>query len=251
MTWFALFPYVDRWIPNTKGQYCGKRFLSWRHHVEANFRWPWEHLIGRAWDGDYISKLVTNNYSLANWKLLPCKTLWLLMLQSEINLHTLPGQFYNAWYIYPDSKVHGVNMGPTWGRQDPGAPHVGHEPCYLGMLPCISARCCIVELSDSVIFSHHIFIHIAGKYASHVMIPCVWPGYRCYVNKSLFMNRRITDNDWWLMTIIAESWQCRPCSKLAGANISASTFIIWCPFTNNFPTNLNSVPLGCDFILAF
>ena len=26
---------------------------------------------------------------------------------------------------YPDSKVHGANMGPIWGRQDPGEPHVG------------------------------------------------------------------------------------------------------------------------------
>ena len=26
---------------------------------------------------------------------------------------------------YPDSKFHGVNMGPVWGRQDPGVPHVG------------------------------------------------------------------------------------------------------------------------------
>ena len=26
----------------------------------------------------------------------------------------------------PDSKVHGANMGPTWGRQDPDGPHVGH-----------------------------------------------------------------------------------------------------------------------------
>ena len=25
----------------------------------------------------------------------------------------------------PDYKVHGANMGPTWGRQDPGWPHVG------------------------------------------------------------------------------------------------------------------------------
>ena len=25
-----------------------------------------------------------------------------------------------------DSKVHGANMGPTWGRQDPGGTHVGH-----------------------------------------------------------------------------------------------------------------------------
>ena len=26
---------------------------------------------------------------------------------------------------YPDNKVHGANMGPIWGRQDPGGPHVG------------------------------------------------------------------------------------------------------------------------------
>ena len=26
--------------------------------------------------------------------------------------------------IYPDSKVNGANMGPIWGRQDPGGPHV-------------------------------------------------------------------------------------------------------------------------------
>ena len=27
---------------------------------------------------------------------------------------------------YPDSKIHVANVGPTWGRQDPGGPHVGH-----------------------------------------------------------------------------------------------------------------------------
>ena len=26
---------------------------------------------------------------------------------------------------YPDSKVHGANMGPIWGQQDSGGPHVG------------------------------------------------------------------------------------------------------------------------------
>ena len=25
----------------------------------------------------------------------------------------------------PESKVHGANMEPTWGRQDPDGPHVG------------------------------------------------------------------------------------------------------------------------------
>ena len=27
---------------------------------------------------------------------------------------------------HPDSKVDGANMGPTWGREDPGGPHDGH-----------------------------------------------------------------------------------------------------------------------------
>ena len=26
---------------------------------------------------------------------------------------------------HPDSKVHGANMGPIWGRQDLSGPHVG------------------------------------------------------------------------------------------------------------------------------
>ena len=27
--------------------------------------------------------------------------------------------------MYHDIKGHGANMGPIWGRQDPGGPHVG------------------------------------------------------------------------------------------------------------------------------
>ena len=27
--------------------------------------------------------------------------------------------------MIPDSNIHGANMGPIWGRQDPGGPHVG------------------------------------------------------------------------------------------------------------------------------
>ena len=32
---------------------------------------------------------------------------------------------YMLFKAHPDSKVHGANMGPIWGRQDPGGPHVG------------------------------------------------------------------------------------------------------------------------------
>ena len=38
----------------------------------------------------------------------------------------------------PDSRVHGANMGPTWGRQDPGWPHVG--PMNLAICEGIQQR---------------------------------------------------------------------------------------------------------------
>ena len=30
-------------------------------------------------------------------------------------------------FLFPNSKVHAANMGPIWGRQDPGGPHVGMD----------------------------------------------------------------------------------------------------------------------------
>ena len=36
-----------------------------------------------------------------------------------------PFSFHRSFKTIPDSKVRGTNMGPTWGRQDPGGPHVG------------------------------------------------------------------------------------------------------------------------------
>ena len=48
------------------------------------------------------------------------QTLWALMcLLIEVE-HLEPLSL-----TYPDSKVHGANMGPIWGRQDPGGRHVG------------------------------------------------------------------------------------------------------------------------------
>ena len=34
-------------------------------------------------------------------------------------------QIPDEWQMIPDNKVHGANMGPIWGRQDPGGPQVG------------------------------------------------------------------------------------------------------------------------------
>ena len=40
-------------------------------------------------------------------------------------VNNVPSQIYSHTQSNPDSKVHGANVGPIWGRQDPGGPHVG------------------------------------------------------------------------------------------------------------------------------
>ena len=45
-----------------------------------------------------------------------CECMWLLW---KLELSAYQG------YMDPDSKVHEVNMGPIWGRQDPNGLHVG------------------------------------------------------------------------------------------------------------------------------
>ena len=37
----------------------------------------------------------------------------------------------------PDNKVHGANMGPIWGREDPGGPHVGPMNLVIRVLQCL------------------------------------------------------------------------------------------------------------------
>ena len=38
--------------------------------------------------------------------------------------------------VVPDNTVHGANMGPIWGRQDPGGPHIGPmNRAILGVIP--------------------------------------------------------------------------------------------------------------------
>ena len=49
----------------------------------------------------------------------------------------------------PDSKVHGANMGPIWGRQDPGGPHVG--PMNLAAGDYISVWISFVSNSNVIV----------------------------------------------------------------------------------------------------
>ena len=51
--------------------------------------------------------------------------------------------------LFPESKVHGANMEPIWGRLDPGGPHVG--PMNFALWVVILTVGVIVELYDHII----------------------------------------------------------------------------------------------------
>ena len=56
-------------------------------------------------------------------------------LENHIIVQLLVNQTWQIWVKnhmnLPDSKVHGANMGPIWGREDPGGPNVG--PMYFAI----------------------------------------------------------------------------------------------------------------------
>ena len=56
---------------------------------------------------------------------------------------------------HPDSKVHWAHMGPTWGRQDPGGPHVG--PMNLAIWAYTFL--CHIRIGSFICWSLHSTIH--------------------------------------------------------------------------------------------
>ena len=52
------------------------------------------------------------------------KTEYLILLVWRLNTTIISQQSQQLQINYTDSTVHGTNMGPIWGRQDPGGAHV-------------------------------------------------------------------------------------------------------------------------------
>ena len=75
-----------------------------------------------------------------------------------------------TWLSFPDSKVHGANMGPIWGRQYPGGPNVGpmnFAIWAIGVVNGLSPAQSIKSISGYLwfnIFDISITIPCAGTY---------------------------------------------------------------------------------------
>ena len=89
------------------------------------------HLISTCWEGSNLpedtvwSPYSRDNYFQKNYKQ-PISCLWALFCEFRIWPMPYACLCHAACKtMFPHSKVHRDNMGPTWGRQDPGGPHVG------------------------------------------------------------------------------------------------------------------------------
>ena len=84
--------------------------LGPKQHFQLNFIWT--------------SKLFVKENV---FEIVVCKVVAILLKPQHINVSVIL-KFHGAYsslFGSPDSKVHGANMGPIWGRQAPGGPHVG------------------------------------------------------------------------------------------------------------------------------
>ena len=95
-------------------------------------------------------------------------------------------QVYRAWISVftdstPDSKIHWANMGPIWGRQDPGGSHVG--PMNLA-------------LWDSVILDYRNII-LKVQFSTASFQPPCW--IKCWCIRELRMDEKVSigSGNWW------------------------------------------------------
>ena len=62
----------------------------------------------------------------------------------------------------PDSNVHGANMGPIWGPQDPGGPHFG--PTKLAIWDISAIMVCFQAWLNSRHSLHYDDLYNAERY---------------------------------------------------------------------------------------
>ena len=123
-------------ILEQQGEPFASRPIKLRTHTRGSFQYPRWHLsqgpvksqrrgtgnlnyraapkFGRRFDSSAVETLVI-------WQ-----SCWITFTTNLAVLGTHDKSFVHIkMFPFPDSMVHGANMRPIWGRQDPGGPHAG------------------------------------------------------------------------------------------------------------------------------
>ena len=125
--------------------WCG--WWWWSHHWEIwriLLRQTMVSRIGRCKFQGGNSFDRTENHSqhiIPNQRIYICFYTVYVTCSVESSYHGRMGQWIN-FCVYPNSKVHGANMGPTWGRQGPGRPHVGPMNLVIWARVCLCVFMC-------------------------------------------------------------------------------------------------------------
>ena len=97
-------------------------------------------------------------------------------------------------YLIADSEVHGANMGPIWGRQDPGGPHVGPMNfAFLGQLRDLIGSHLKIFRAERLRYAlHSIFITNESAMTDNTL---GWKWYyNCLWNAFLIFSPRLSVN---------------------------------------------------------
>ena len=115
----------------------------------------------------------------------------------------------------PDSKIHGANMGPIWGRQDPGGPHVGPMNFTLWVSvrnPLVSFSFIMIspsgEQPERLLFAHMLQLRTSGfiiichkywyytKHEGVITILTLWNPYEYITDILQYHNSGLWNTDW-------------------------------------------------------
>ena len=127
----------------------------------------------------------------------------------------------------PDSTVHGANMGPIWGRQDPGGPHVGpmNFGIWSGWLPLVQLMACRACGAKPFFNQHRLLLigALGTRYSSFWEKCCVSP-IACN-SRSLAVPSHVYPPHLKWYGAVFHSWWCGPSATRPIK--TASTVLAW------------------------
>ena len=122
---------------------CVRLNMLWTRALQnvIGFRIPLGELFGNLNTTGVSCDQPNNSRVPSMWKRPAVGTFGQYQRQTNVTIHLPDSNYATIWWRYtkqkdcvirysvhdsPDSKVHGANVGPAWGRQVSGGPHVGH-----------------------------------------------------------------------------------------------------------------------------
>ena len=106
-------------------------YLRWWFHARCIQHKCFWHVVIQGIDDAHGTNPYNYVISLENNNKHPMVSLWRRCMWCLFWVHCVICMLFSHFnaacsiVLYPDSKVHGANMGPIWGRQDPDWLHIG------------------------------------------------------------------------------------------------------------------------------